>query len=71
MAGLYRLLYDRDEGGPVRAFECRAPGCGKLCRTRRGIMTHLWKSHRTTLQLEIVNDGESRTRPESAGKHGN
>lgn len=65
---IYRPLYDTENGGPPRAFEClmfkgetakytpllenRNP-CGHVTRTERGMKTHLTVVHGFKAQLDI------------------
>jgi len=63
-AMLYSRLYDKTNGGPPRSFVCefgRAPtplyigasACGRVCRTERGMLLHLWLVHRTKCQMGL------------------
>lgn len=47
------------EGAPCRGFYCRI--CERLTRTRRGMISHLWKRHQLKLQAELPFDSVRKT----------
>lgn len=60
MADLIEPLYPA-AGGPPLAWTCGVDRCMAVTRTRRGLVTHLWRKHKIKLQGELFDKSKPKT----------